>query len=242
MADANGLNPGDAGYDPSTDPNAAAGDLGRTGAVTRPITSGNPSNPVQQAAVDSIPGAAPPAGGPNPIQSPQPIAPFSGVNYPQFTPPPLPASLQQQFQLPTATDLVQNDPGYQARYQQGFDAQQAGAAAQGTLLNGGEQKAITQYGQDYASGEYNNYVNQLLGTRQQQSSDYLNLAYGPAWQQNQAAVNQYGQLYGQYKDLVNANQAGQQNYIADLLAQQGLGLNATTAGAPAPVSPGTVTP
>ena len=236
MADINGLNPGDAGYDPTSDPNAGTTDPGRSGG---PITARNTGQ--QATNVPGSLGLSQPASRSN-IPAPQAIAPFSGVNYPQFTPPPLPASLQSPYQLPTAQDLMANDPGYQARYQQGLDANQRSAAAQGTLLNGGEQKAISQYGQDYASGEYNNYVNQTLGQRQQQSQDYLNLAYGPAWQQNQAAVNQYGQLYGQYKDLVAANQTSQQNYIADLLAQQGLGLNATTAGAPAPISPGTVTP
>jgi hypothetical protein len=158
------------------------------------------------------------------------IAPYQGGPPPTFTAPALPASLQTPFQLPTAQDLVSNDPGYMARYQQGLDAQQRGAAAQGTLLSGGQLKAAAQYGQDYATNEYQNYVNNQLQQRQQNASDYLNLAYGPAWGQNQAAVNQYGQLYGQYKDLVANNMTAQQNNIQDLLAQESLGLNAT--GAP----------
>jgi hypothetical protein len=181
----------------------------------------------------------PPSGDGNSGSVPQTVAPFSGVNYPTFTPPPLPASLQQPYTLPTAQDLMTNDPGYEARYQLGLNAQQADAAAKGTILNGGEQKAITRYGQDYASGEYNNYVNQTLGQRQQQSSDYLNLAYGPAWQSNQAAVNQYGQLYNQYKDLVSNNQnAYYQNFVQPQLGLAALGLNATTAGAPNPGATG----
>ncbi len=165
-------------------------------------------------------GAPPPTGGGG-------ITPFSGVNYPQFTAPALPDALKTPFSLPTADDLIKNDPGYMARYQQGLDANQRGAAAQGTLLNGGTQKALAQYGQDYASSEYNNYVQQLLGTRQQQSSDYLNLAYGPAWQQNQAAVNQYGNLYQQYKDLITNNRNQSNDYIDALIRQEQIGSTAT---------------
>lgn len=169
-----------------------------------------------------------------------PVAPFDpsqvgGSTYPTFQPPPLPDSLQRQFQLPTANDLIQNDPGFQARYQQGLDASQRSAAAQGTLLNGGTQKALTRYGQDYASGEYGNYVNQKLQERGQQANDYLSLAYGPAWQQNQSAVNQYGQLYKQYQDLIGNNRNAQNDYINALLQQENLGLGATRAGAPTPV-------
>jgi hypothetical protein len=181
---------------------ASAGNVGQPVVPSAPIVSGGPA---------SIPA-------------------FSGVNYPTFTPPPLPDSLQKQFTLPTANDLITNDPGYMARYQQGVDATQRSAAAQGTLLSGGQLKALTNYGQDYASGEYNNYVNQLLSQRNQQANDYLSLAYGPAWQQNQGAVNQYGQLYGQYKDLLANNRNAQNDYISALLQQQQIGAN--SAGAP----------
>ena len=170
--------------------------------------------------------AAPPAA------PPAPIPPFSGVTYPGFTPPNLPEALQHPFQLPTADDLVKNDPGYMARYQLGQKSIERSAASRGTVLNPGTLQALQQAGQDYASNEYNTYAAQKLGERQQQSSDYLNLAYGPSWQTNSAAVNQYGQLYKQYADLISNNRNAQNDYIDALIRQQQVG--ATAAGAPPP--------
>ena len=197
-----------------------------------PVNSGLP-NARQPLPSGGSQGAALPA-------YPQTIAPFSGVNYPQFTPPPLPASLQQQFQLPTAADLRANDPGYDARFNQGLIANERSAAAQGSLLSGGTQQALNRYGQDYASNEYNNYVNQQLQARQQQASDYLTLAYGPAWQQNQAAVGQYNNLYGQYSDLIANNRNAQNDYINALLGGMNIGVGAGRSTAPTPISPSTV--
>lgn len=188
----------------------------------KPMTF-NTAAPAQQQANPS----APSFGGPvDPFQY-NPV----GSGYPTFTPPPLPDYLQKGFQLPSAADL-QNTPGYMARYQQGLDALQRSAAANGTVLNGGTQKATTRYGQDYASNEYNNLVNQNLSARQQQASDYLNLAYGPAWQSNQAAVNQYGQLYNQYKDLTGANRTAQNDYWQQQMDLLNAGLGAAKAGTP----------
>ncbi len=161
---------------------------------------------------------------------PAAIPPFSGVTYPGFTPPPLPDALRSPFRLPTADELVANDPGYMSRYQLGQKSIERSAASRGTVLNPGTLQALQQAGQDYASNEYNTYVNQKLGERNQQSSDYLNLAYGPSWQTNSAAVNQYGQLYKQYGDLITNNRNAQNDYIDQLIRQQGIGVNA--AGAP----------
>jgi hypothetical protein len=56
----------------------------------------------------------------------------------------------------------QNDPGYQFRLQQGQQALQRSAAAKGDLLSGGTAKALEQYGQDYASNEYQNTYNRYM--------------------------------------------------------------------------------
>lgn len=140
-----------------------------------------------------------------------PVAPYAGMPPPGFTPPPLPDALQRSWQLPTAADML-NTPGYQSRYLQGLDARQRAAAAHGTILNGGTLKALDKYGTDYATQAYQQDVENSLNQRQQASSDYLNLAYGPAWQQNEAAMNQYGALYGQYKDLIANNRNAQNDY------------------------------
>ena len=60
----------------------------------------------------------------------------------------------------TGQDLY-NDPSYQFRLQQGQDAIQSGAAAQGGLLSGATLKALQNYSQDYASQEYGNAYNRF---------------------------------------------------------------------------------
>jgi hypothetical protein len=60
----------------------------------------------------------------------------------------------------TLADFNQ-DPGYQFRMDQGQKALEASAAARGGVLSGGALKAISQYGQDYASGEYSNAYNRF---------------------------------------------------------------------------------
>jgi hypothetical protein len=66
----------------------------------------------------------------------------------------------------TSTEAMQQDPSYQFRLNQGLDAVQSGAAAQGGLLSGATQKALSDYGQNFASQEYGNAFNRLLGVTQ----------------------------------------------------------------------------
>ena len=54
-------------------------------------------------------------------------------------------------------------PGYDFRLNQGTSAIEAGAAARGGLYSGAAMRDLQQYGQDYASGEYNQYLNRLAG-------------------------------------------------------------------------------
>lgn len=58
---------------------------------------------------------------------------------------------------------LQNAPGYQFRLNEGNKSINSGYAARGMLQSGAAQKALLQYGQDYASNEYNNRYNQLAG-------------------------------------------------------------------------------
>lgn len=53
------------------------------------------------------------------------------------------------------------DPGYQFRMDEGQRGVEAGAAARGGLLNGGTLKALTRYGQGFASNEYGNAYNRF---------------------------------------------------------------------------------
>jgi hypothetical protein len=67
------------------------------------------------------------------------------------------------FQAPTAAQAAAT-PGYKFALQQGEQAQQAGAAANGSLLTGGTQAALGNYAQNYANTNYNNIYNQALQT------------------------------------------------------------------------------
>lgn len=91
-------------------------------------------------------------------------------------------------------------PGYDYRLQEGVNALDMSAAARGGLFSGATLKAQTQFGQDYASGEYNNYLSRLSGL----ASNGQNAA------NSQAASNQfYSQQAGNaYAAAGNAQSAG----------------------------------
>ena len=64
----------------------------------------------------------------------------------------------------TAADF-QKDPGYDFRMQEGQKAIERSAAARGGLQSGGTLRALSRYGQDYASGEYQNAYNRFNADR-----------------------------------------------------------------------------
>ncbi len=82
-----------------------------------------------------------------------------------------------------------------ARLAAGLQARDRSAAAKGTVLNGGTQMALARYGQDYASNEYGNLVNQTLGARQQN--------YGEYSADDANAFRNYQSRYGQFQDANN---------------------------------------
>lgn len=96
----------------------------------------------------------------------------------------------------------QGDPGYQFRLQEGMKAINASGAARGMANSGATLKALTRYGQDYASNEYNNAYNRQFN-RLSTLAGYGNNA-------NQAGVSASG-AYGQQ---VAGNQIGLGNSIA----------------------------
>lgn len=63
----------------------------------------------------------------------------------------------------SALASLQNRPSYQFRYNQGLQALNSSLAARGMLGSGNRLAALTNYGQDYASNEYNNEYNRLAG-------------------------------------------------------------------------------
>jgi hypothetical protein len=158
-------------------------------------------------------------------------APFSQAGYTA----PAPFSYGT-FTAPTGVD-ESNDPGYAFRLQQGNQAIQRAAAAGGGAFSGGTLKALTQYGQDYASNEYQNVYNRALQGYQTNFQNALN-SYGlnaqtglNAYNTNAAALlnayntnvntglNAFNTQYNTYAQ----NQANQFNRLAAL---SGLGQSA----------------
>lgn len=68
----------------------------------------------------------------------------------------------------------QNDPGYQFRLAQGEKALENAAASRGTVLSGGHLKALSRYGQDYASNEYGNVYNRAFQQYLQGYNEFQN--------------------------------------------------------------------
>lgn len=60
-------------------------------------------------------------------------------------------------------DLMKLDPGYQFRMDQGTKALRNMMGSRGMLNSGATGKALTRYGQDYASGEFGNIYNRFAG-------------------------------------------------------------------------------
>lgn len=104
----------------------------------------------------------------------------------------------------------QQDPGYQFRMNEGMKAINSGAAARGMANSGATAKALTKYGQDYASSEYDKAYNRNYG----RLSQLAGLGNG--------ATNQMNQDAGQYGAQVSANQIGMGNASAsNQVAQSG---------------------
>ena len=80
----------------------------------------------------------------------------------------------QFMQNYTGQDIY-DDPSYNFRLQQGQDAIQSGAAAQGGLLSGATQKALAGYGQDMASQEFSNAYNRFNTDQTNQYNRLSNL-------------------------------------------------------------------
>ena len=59
------------------------------------------------------------------------------------------------------TKTLRNTPGYQFQFQQGNEAVQRNLAARGLLQSGAAGKALTQYGQEFAGGAYQQYIQNL---------------------------------------------------------------------------------
>jgi hypothetical protein len=77
---------------------------------------------------------------------------------------------------PTGDQVLAQDPGYQFRLDQGQQALERAEAAGGSVGSGGALKEGIQYGQGFASNEYQNAYSRFMGTRQANYSNLANLA------------------------------------------------------------------
>jgi hypothetical protein len=106
------------------------------------------------------------------------------------------------LQDPNFGKNLEMDPGYQFRMDEGSKAINAAAAARGMGNSGATMKALTKYGQDYSSNEYNNAYNRNM-TR---LTSLAGLGSGANSQGVEAA--------GSYGSTVAGNQVGLGNAIA----------------------------
>lgn len=68
------------------------------------------------------------------------------------------------------------DEGYQFRLQEGINALDASAASRGRLQSGAQNKAITRYGQGFASNEYGNAFNRHRASEGDKTTKFNQLA------------------------------------------------------------------
>jgi hypothetical protein len=107
------------------------------------------------------------------------------------------------------SDMASLDPGFDFRMQQGQLALNRAEAAGGNIGSGGALKAALQYGQDYASGEFNNAYNRFMNTQNTQYNRLASLA-GLGQTANQQAIGAGNQAAGNIANIDQnyANNAG----------------------------------
>jgi len=117
-----------------------------------------------------------------------------------------------EFTPPTGQELLEEDPGYQFRLDEGRKAMERSAAARGTLRSGATLKGLIDYGQNTASDEYQKAYNRRL-REWQEGSGLAERSYD-----RNLAAGQWG--YG--ANLGAAERAYDRNLGASM---QGYGLN-----------------
>lgn len=133
---------------------------------------------------------------------------YSTQGGPQFNPATAAAptqSLTPQQAANNAFDIFRNSTGYQFRLGEGLDAVGSAYAGIGGLQSGAALRGINEYGQNFASNEFGNYLN-ALGAQQ---------ATGAGAASSLAGV---GQNFA--GTVIGANNANTQNQIAAQLGRQ----------------------
>lgn len=115
------------------------------------------------------------------------------------------------------------DPGYDFRMQQEQQALERSAAARGGALGGAALKGIARYGQDYASGEYQNAYNRFNNDRTQRFNRLASLAGV-----GQTATRDVAQQGAQVASNVGNNIIGAGNAQASSYVGQGNAISGAT--------------
>lgn len=105
----------------------------------------------------------------------------------------------------SAMDALRERPGYNFRFNEGQRAVDGSAAARGMTMSGAQLRAQTQYGQNFATAEYDNEINRLLAV----------MGGG------QVATNNQNQAAGNFGALSNQNTINQGNNRASAYGAQG---------------------
>ena len=115
----------------------------------------------------------------------------------------------EDFQRDFKQEDFQQDPGYQFRMLEGQKALERSAAARGGLQSGATLKALSRYGQDFASNEYGNAYNRFNADRDRRYGRLSTLAgYGQGANSMIGAAGQnYANNYGNTM-MSAANAAG----------------------------------
>jgi hypothetical protein len=137
-------------------------------------------------------------------------------------------TLSKQF---TGQDMYK-DPGYAFRLNEGIKALDRSAAARGGLLSGNQLRGVTQFGQDYATNEYQNAFNRYQAERQarlnplqslagqaQSTANTLTNAAGNLGSSTSAALMAGGNATAE--NLINAGNARASGYIGSANAISG---------------------
>jgi hypothetical protein len=98
----------------------------------------------------------------------------------------------------TIADFVK-DPGYEFRLSEGQKLLERSKAGKGNFFSGATGKALTRYGQDYASGEFDKGFGRYQQGYQNRVGDF-NSGYSRYLQGYQNRVGDYTGEYGRYQD------------------------------------------
>jgi hypothetical protein len=114
------------------------------------------------------------------------------------------------------------DPGRQFRFDTGQQALERSASARGGILNGGTLKALTRYGQDYATQEYSSAYSRFNGDRDRRFNRLASVAGI-----GQTAATQTAQLGTQTAGNIGANITAAGNATAANAVNTGNAVNST---------------